>query len=243
MSDAMGKTFPKDLTARAPRYACLLYAIILFLPSPLLYAGDAETTTNYVIDQENSFVWIYVYRAGFMNALGHDHLVSTSVLNGRLTYTPPPELGGSFKLSIPVDTLAVDDPKQRKLAGERFSGPVPDDAREGTRRNMLGEKVLDAARHPDIAVAGRWIEGWPARGTVALTIGIRDMQRKLTLPVAVEMQNDSLVVTGTFRLSQTALGITPLSILGGALKVADGLDIRYSLTFIPVNTADRSTPQ
>lgn len=239
----MGKIFPKDLMVRAPHPACLLQATILFLLSPLLYASDAGTTTNYVIDQENSFVWIYVYRAGFMNALGHDHLISTSVLNGSLTYTPPPELGGSFKLTIPVDTLVVDDRKQRSLAGEQFSDPVPGDARAGTRRNMLSEKVLDAARYPDIAVDGRWLEGPLTHGSVAVTIAMRGTQRKLALPVSIEMQNDKLIAAGIFRLSQTAIGITPLSILGGALKVADGLDVQYSLTFVPVKVGERSSLQ
>lgn len=233
---AMNRTYPKYPARRA---VCLLRAILLFLPPVLGYSSDTETSASYAVDRENSLVRIYVYRAGLFNFLGHDHLVSTTVIDGGLSYTPPPALDAVFKLTVPVDALVVDDPEQRKSVGGRFSGRVPADARAGTRRNMLSAKVLNAARYPVIAVAGRWIGGSPSHGNVEVTVGVRGMQRKYIVPVDVQMQNGRLLATGTLHLLQTEIGITPLSILGGALKVADGVDVRFALAFAPVDKAEQ----
>ena len=35
-------------------------------------------------------------------------------------------------------------------------------------------------------------------------------------------------------MKQSELGITPFSILGGVLQVADGMDVSFSLAFVPV---------
>jgi hypothetical protein len=233
----------QDSATRARRGARLLQAIVLFLlPITLACSSDAATSSSYAIDRNDSLVRIYVYRAGLVSFLGHDHVVSTNVINGGLSYSPPPALDAEFKLTLPVDALAVDDPEQRKSVGGRFSEPVTAEARAGTRRNMLSEKVLDAAQYPYIKITGHWLDGSPSHGTVAATIGVRDTLRNYKVPVDIQMQDGRLVVTGMLHILQTELGIAPLSILGGALKVADGVDVRFTLAFTPVEAVEQPRP-
>jgi hypothetical protein len=213
---------------------CLYQAIIFLLLNGFIYSGEAGTSLSYDIDRHDSVLRIFVYRTGLLKAFGHDHLISTTLINGGLIYTTPLSPAAAFKLSVPVDALAVDDPEQRKAAGGRFSAPVPDKDRSGTRRNMLSDKVLDAAHHPDIIISGHWLSGAPARATVAVTMGLRDKLAKYSVPVAIRQQGDRLLVTGTLHMKQTELGITPFSILGGTLQVADGIDVSFSLAFMPV---------
>ncbi len=43
----------------------------------------------------------------------------------------------------------------RALEGAEFSASVPDSAREGTKKNMLSEPMLDGARFPEMSCCGR----------------------------------------------------------------------------------------
>ena len=223
----------KPLTDLALRALGLFQAFLLALAPALGQTSEAGAGTHYDVDRQDSWIRIYVYRAGLLSFLGHDHLISTSVIDGGLTYTPPPALDAAFRLTIPVDALVVDDPEQRKQVGGRFSGLVPDKDRKGTRRNMLSAKVLDAAHYPEIEITGHWTGSLPSRGEVAASIGLGDTHRQYRVPVDIRGQPARWVVTGSLHLEQSDLGITPVSIGGGLLKVADGVDVRFSLAFVP----------
>jgi len=211
-----------------------LQAITFLLLSGFTYPAETGTSLSYVVDHHDSLLRIFVYRAGLLKAFGHDHLISTTLFNGGLFYTTPLSPAAAFKLTVPVDGLVVDDPAQRKAVGGRFSAPVPDKDRGGTRRNMLGDKVLDAAHYPDIIITGHWLAGSPSQARVAVSLDLRDKHAKYSVPVAVRAQNGRLLVTGTMHIEQTELGITPFSVLGGVLQVANGIDVSFSLAFVPV---------
>jgi hypothetical protein len=212
----------------------LLQAISLLVLSGFACSADAGRSLSYGIDRHDSVLKIFVYRGGLLKAFGHDHLISTTMINGGLFYTMPLSPAAAFKLTVPVDALVVDDPEQRKAVGGRFYAPVPDKDRSGTRRNMLGDKVLDAAQYPDITITGHWLAGSPSQATVAVTLGLRDKLAKYSVPVIIRAHNDRLLVTGTLHMKQTELGITPFSVLGGALQVADDIDVSFYLAFVPV---------
>ena len=103
---------------------------------------------------------------------------------------------------------------------------------------MLSDKVLDATVFPDIIITGRWRDGTSSHETVAATIELLDKPHQYDVPINIEMHNDRLTVSGMLHLSQRVLSITPLSILGGTLKVDDGIDASFTLTFVPVAVAD-----
>jgi hypothetical protein len=107
----------------------------------------------------------------------------------------------------------------------------------------LGDKVLDAAHYHNIIVTGHWLTGSPSHGTVAVTIGLRDKLTQYRVPVDIQMQNERIIVTGMLHMKQTALGIKPLSILGGLLKVVDGVDLNFTLAFVPINKPQKPNPQ
>lgn len=224
------------------RIAWLLSLAILMVMPRVDYGDTGAASSRYTVDSAHSRVRIDVYRAGLLSFLGHDHLITTATIDGELRYTPPPALGATFSLSIPVDGLVVDDPQQRRTVGGRFSAPVAAKDRAGTRQNMLGDKVLDAAHYPAITVTGRWLKGSSLHGTVAVTLGVRSEKRDYTIPVDIQLHAQRLLVTGKLHLRQSQLGITPLSIFGGTLQVADGIDVQFSFTFVAVDDTPRQDP-
>ena len=231
---AMSNTFRGGRTSGIWACACLWQAGIFVLLFAFAYSAEAGTSLSYEIDRHDSLIKIFVYRGGLLKAFGHDHLISTTMINGGLFYTMPLSPAAAFRLTVPVDALVVDDPEQRKAAGGRFSPLVPDKDRSGTRLNMLGDRVLDAAHYPDINITGHWLAGFPSQATVALTVGLRDKHAKYSVPVAIRVENERLRVTGMLHMKQTELGITPFSVLGGALQVANGIDVSFSLAFMAV---------
>lgn len=51
----------------------------------------------------------------------------------------------------------------------------------------------------------------------------------MTVPTAIERNGEQLVVTALFSVNQSDFGITPLSGLGGAVRVANTLRVRMRL--------------
>ena len=186
---------------------------------------------RYLVSADLSDIRLLVYRAGALARLGHNHVVQARNIQGEIHLAP--EIHNSrFSVEIPVKDLEVDAAGPRSDEGADFSSEPDADAIAGTTRNMLGERVLDAANYPTIKVDLLALSGplWGLDATVR--IKLHGMERELVVPVMVEHGNDRLVVSSVFSVNQTDFGITPFSVLGGALQVADTVRIRMRLVAI-----------
>lgn len=186
------------------------------------------TRTTWPIDPERTVVTIIVRRAGPLARLGHDHVITSADERGSVTLGPTPA-DSVFELQLPVESFDVDRPDARAAAGPEFAAPVPDEARAGTRRNMLRPEVLDAAGHPLITLRSVAAQGDWSQPRVRLAIEIRGATHEIEVPVLVERDADSLVARGEARFNQSDFGITPFSVAGGAIQVADGLEVRFEI--------------
>ncbi|MGB7992121.1 MAG: hypothetical protein WCF44_22175, partial [Candidatus Methylophosphatis roskildensis] len=64
---------------------------------------------------------------------------------------------------------------------------------------------------------------------VTLRIRLKGVERDITVPVAIQYANDRLEAITVFEVKQTDFSISPLSILGGALQVADAIRVRMRI--------------
>src|SRR5688572_8595019 len=117
--------------------------------TPSAPPADVPGATTYRIDPEASMLHILVYRGGTFAKLGHNHVVSSKSLTGRVWMHPQLSQSG-FELAFPVADLIVDDPDARRAAGSEFPPEIPDADKQGTRKNMLRAEVLDAESYPRI---------------------------------------------------------------------------------------------
>jgi polyisoprenoid-binding protein YceI len=180
----------------------------------------------YRIDSASSDVRILVYRAGALARLGHNHVISARRLTGRV-YLRRGLLKSSFDLTVPVDGLEVDDPEARAEEGEAFSSQPSQSDIRGTRRNLLGKRVLDAAEFPTVTLSGALGSVDPP--SVQCTLSFRGRPVQLSVPVELEVRGPTLRVSGSFSLSHEQLGLEPFSVLLGAIKVADQLDLKFRI--------------
>jgi YceI-like protein len=170
----------------------------------------------YRVDPKQSVAVIEVRRGGSLARLGHDHVIAAHNMAGFVA----PQTGRA-DLYVALDGLVVDEPELRKAAG--FDTQPSESDIAGTRTNML-EKVLEAEKFPHALIGIR-----VSRGQLAVAITLHGTTRTMEVPAQLTVGDPEIHVTGKLAFNQTDFGITPFSILGGAVAVQDRLELRFDV--------------
>lgn len=185
-------------------------------PAP---APRADAGPLLLIDSAQSLIVATVRRGGVLARLGHDHVVASHTVTGTVS---PSQNRADFTFRL--DEMKVDEAALREIAG---LGKQPSaDAIEGTRHNML-VKVLDAEHYPLVQVHAQ--RGAPDQ-PLQVAITLHGVTRNLAIPVTLREENGVMRVTGTVALKQTDFGLTPFSVMAGAMAVQDEMELRFDLT-------------
>ncbi len=201
------------------------------VPAPIALAP--HTGKPYDIVAADSLLTVRVYRGGALASAGHNHVIGCHTLAGTI-YMPGEVLKSSFEVRLAVAELTVDEPELRaREPASDFPPEVPQSARDGTRRNMLGPALLAAADYPEVVLRAVRLEpgagAAPGGLTAYLDAQVRDQHHTLSIPVAYELAGDTLTVTGETALRQSELGLTPFTALMGALAVQDEMRVRFRI--------------
>lgn len=201
-----------------------IVVISLSLVLPVTYAQ------KYVLSAGQSEVIIQVHKGGRLKALGHNHIISTREVSGEIIWNEKSPQKSRFNIVVPVVSLEVDNPELRKQAGKKFEKEVSISARKGTKKNMLGKKILDVVHFPKIIVRNKLIsEISPSNYEVTIALEILGLTKEFSLPVIINHANNRIVVKGEFSLLQSDFSIKPLSVAFGSIVVKDRIDIRFQL--------------
>jgi len=210
-------------------------------PVPAPHVG-----TPYQILPQSSLLTVLVYRGGTLASAGHNHVIASHDLSGAV-YIPSAVMQSSFEVHVPVGTLTVDEAELRaQQPAAEFPPDVSESAKQGTRRNMLGEALLDAQRNPEIVLQSLQLE--PAGSTAAnsgavlahVQSSVRGQLRTFTVPVRYRLEEKgTLEISGEFLLRQSELGLTPFSALLGALQVQDEMRVNFHIV---AHAATRGAP-
>jgi polyisoprenoid-binding protein YceI len=176
---------------------------------------------------------ILVFRGGPLAKAGHNHVIASHTLHGTL-YVPVDRARTTFEVHLPVTELTVDEEALRAKENEAdFPPDVPDSAKDGTRRNMLGGALLDAQHYPEIVLRSSSLEAAPGGSGLQwlahAQVTVRDRTSPVVVPVRYEQHADEIVVSGELPLKQSDLGLTPFSALLGALQVVDEMKVRFRI--------------
>ncbi len=207
--------------------SCILFGLglILFFKANNALSEDKRLCE---IDQKNSVVVIRVYSEGRLSAFGDNHLISTSQLEGELTLNHDRPEQSRILLSVPTQSLIVNDPTLRAKAEEGFNSKVGALNRRITRKSMLGKKVLYAEKYPYINLESVQL---PAQliGEAIMKVTLRDTAQKETVEITTQLDNNLLQITGQFYLNQSDYGIAPFSIMFGGIRVKDALRLDFDV--------------
>ena len=214
----------------------------------------------YDIVADESLLTIRVYRGGTLASAGHNHLIASHALTGTI-YVPADVMRTSFEAHIPVAAFTVDEAALRAQEHSAdFPPEVPDAAREGTRRNMLGEALLDSERNPQIVLRSVRLEsaGQPAASTgseagseaggearavlARVQTTVRGEVRTISVPVRYQFTAGALIASGEAPLRQSDIGLTPFSALLGALQVQDEMRVRFRIVARAADSRSGASP-
>jgi hypothetical protein len=172
------------------------------------------------VDAARSQVVIEVRRGGSLARLGHDHVVASHEVLG---FVAPDQ--GRADFYVALDALAVDEPDLRAQAG--FTTQPDADDIAGTRRNM--HKMLESERYPYVLLR---VSGAAAEGKsepVRLDVTLHGVTRPVEAIASWVGTREEFSASGTFAIDQSAFGIAPFSVLGGALAVQDQVFVRFRI--------------
>lgn len=159
---------------------------------------------------------ILVFRGGTAARLGHNHVLKAGDL--RVQW-----LAAGLVLRFRLDALAVDPLALRERLGPAFASAVDDEARAGTRANLL--KALDAASHPEVVVRTLQQLGEGGRRAVEAEITLHGVTRRQWFVAEVQERR----ARGEVVVRQSDFGIQPFTVLGGLLAVQDALVVQFEL--------------
>jgi len=161
------------------------------------------------IDTDKSRMTVRVYKAGVFSAFGHNHEIAA------------PIAAGSFDEEKPAVELVVDARQLRALDKD-----VSDKDRAEIQETMLGPRVLDSQKFPEIVFrsshAERLGDGkWAIEGGLTL--------HGQTQSVRVQVEGQGGRYRGWAQLKQKDFGITPVVVAGGTVKVKNEVRVEFDI--------------
>jgi len=203
-----------------PRLADIAVEQPVEFPDAYYRQAAARGQPVYEVDPASSLVVIEVRRGGTLAHLGHDHVVASHDVRG---YLAPAD--GRADLYLRLDRLVVDEPDLRAEA--QFDTQPSAEAIAGTRANML--EKLGAGAHPWALIAVRDVAIDATGYRMIATLTLNGSTRTMDLSPQIVLSAGEAGVDGRVALEQTSFGITPFSILGGALQVQDRVSVRFRI--------------
>ena len=191
-------------------------------------AAKMPSAGSYRIDSSQSELRVLVYRAGALANFGHNHVICNRSVNGSIDVAPT-LTASSFLLSAAVAGFIVDDSQARSEEGEDFAGEVSDGAKSGTWNNMTGPAVLDAMQYPVISVHSARLDTIQQTLTATVLVNVAGRESTVSVPFVLHDEPYGLSATASFELNQSALGMTPFSLMLGALAVRDTLLVKLKV--------------
>src|SRR5438128_207147 len=182
---------------------CLL-GLFALLP---LWAEDAGSQK--AIDTERSILTVRVYKAGLLSAFAHDHEIRAPIQKGSFD-----EDKSTVEFVVDAHALRVLDPD------------VSDKDRAEIQATMLGPKVLDSAKFPEIRFHSTQVNRLSeSKSTVSGDLILHGQTR----PVKVDVELKNARYRGSAQILQKDFGITPVTIAGGTVKVKEEVRVEFEI--------------
>ena len=171
------------------------------------------------INLEQSKITVAVYKSGLFSSFAHDHQIAAPLASGTLDRTAK-----VVELRFDARKMKVLDPG------------VSASDRAQVQETMLSDKVLDAARFPDIVFASRRVsESAPGSYTVEGELTLHGVLRKVIVPVT--WKSDRYI--GSVKLNQSDFAIKPVRLFGGTVKVKDVIQVEFEIVPLREQSAQR----
>ena len=183
-----------------------LFLIAGLLASLLLAAQMQESATP---KTQQSAITIKVFKSGLFSGFAHNHVVVAPVARAAIDAAKP-----AVEITVVTKEMKVTDPE------------VSDKDRAEIQSTMLGPKVLDQEKYPEIHFRSSRVEQTsPQHYRVAGTLELHGAKQEITIEVTGGPEH----FHGATKLKQSDYGIKPISLFGGSVKVKDELELEFDV--------------
>ena len=215
----------------------LLLTLLAFTVPLASQAQEPVTNKEFRVDSDASRLRVLATPDGPLRRFGHYHVISHHGISGTVEVASNP-LESSFALELSVGDFVIDDPALRTLEGEDYEKEVPQKDKDGTKANMLGERLLNGENFPTIQIQSNAIEGSMPDVNIVATISVIGAEQTVTFPANIELMDDSFVASGQLEITHGELGLSPFTAMGGAMSVGDVLVLKYEISGAPVTESE-----
>ena len=178
----------------------------MFLLAGLTLAAHAQ---NAAPRAQQSTITVHVFKSGLFSAFAHNHIVVAPVSHATIDATHL-----TAEIMVATKEMKVTDPD------------VSDKDRAEIQSTMLGPKVLDQEKYPEIRFKSSGIKQTsPQHYQVAGTLELHGTKKEITFEVTGGPEH----FRGTTKLKQSDFGIKPISLGGGSVKVKDLLELEFDI--------------
>jgi hypothetical protein len=190
---------------RVPAIALLLLSVFCLQPA---YGSPVA------VDVAHSTLTVDVYKQGLFSFFADNHVIDAPIASGSYDSAM-----NSIALTVDASRMRVLDPKS------------PSDRRAAVQANMTGPEVLDVATYPTIAFSSTSIDAadtthWSVNGNLTL--------HGQTHPISFAvLRADATHFSGNATIRQSAFGIKPIRIAGGAVTVKDDVKLEFRVALEP----------
>ncbi|HWG49330.1 MAG TPA: YceI family protein [Candidatus Acidoferrales bacterium] len=183
-----------------------VYRLFLCLPALLFaFGGSSPAQTS----RPESTITIHVGKTGLFSGFGHNHTISAPIEHAAIN-----SQSKTAVITVLTKELKVIDPD----ASEKDRAEI--------QATMLGPKVLDAPKYPQIRFTSSRIEQiGPGRFQITGKLDLHGVTKELEFPVSATGKH----YTGKTKFKQTDFGIQPVSAGGGTVKVKDEVEIEFDV--------------
>ena len=188
----------------------------------LTAAAQPPSGAVYGIVDAASKIQVGVFKEGLLKAFGHDHQIAAKSFSGAVRFNADKVEESSLALEIEAKSLTVLDP-----------GEAEKDRRE-VQATMASAKVLGVESFPRITFRSTGVHQVKKGGaewevTLAGKLNLHGVEKPVTVPVRIRLDNTRLTVQGEIFIAQTDFGIKPVKVAGGAVKVKDRVKVSFTI--------------
>ena len=196
-------------------------------------APDPEPTITYDFDEDNSLIYVQVFKDedAWLSGMAHNHVIRASEYTGEVDYNLDSLEDCNISFSFRVMDLQVDESGMREFVG--YDEPLASDDRAEIRDNMMDSSQLNAGVYDTISFESIQCTGdggAVAELVVTGNLRVRGTNAQVAPTVTVTVYEGKLYAQSTFEVRHSSFGMSPYSFLGGAVRNADPL--RFTLDIV-----------
>jgi polyisoprenoid-binding protein YceI len=208
------------ITALALVLISIVAGLLIFHPTSSAQNSRLQPKTRiYTIDLASSRITVQLTQEGFLAKLRPSNEVAVKDFNGKIQVLQNDESDIAVVLESEVNSLTNVDKDMSEFERKEF-------------HNILHNVVLESGKFPTIKFASisvTDVQGSNEGRTFTLNgdLTIREVTRRVAIPVSVTIKDQELRATGEGRFKQSEFGIKPYVGALGAIKIADEVKVNF----------------